>query len=121
MVSANFFLLLAPLQYALFFFTCFRSLRKFLSSRIFPWACASGFLRRIVPDAAPQHGLQNGLPHIQRQNSKQTLQPTTDIKTNAAGTILVDGTNNNSLNNLNNNKSASMLIKRSPSTGERVL
>lgn len=28
--------------------------------RIFPWQCASGFLRRIVPDAAPSHGLMEG-------------------------------------------------------------
>lgn len=87
--------------------------------RIFPWECASGFLRRIVPDAAPQHGLLNGMPHIQRQLST----PSKDSKCESenAGTIISDGSNNNNLNNLNNNKSASMLIKRLPSIGERVL
>lgn len=86
-----------------------------ISDRIFPWGCASGFLRRIVPDAAPQHGLLNGMPHVQRQQSNS------NIKTDVNGATIIDGSNNNSLNNINNNKSASMLIKRSPSTGERVL
>lgn len=91
-------------------------------NRIFPWECASGFLRRIVPDAAPAHGLLNGMPHIQRQLTKELLlQKEKDAQSDDANTILSDGSNNNSLNNLNNNKSASLLIKRLPSIGERVL
>lgn len=92
--------------------------------RIFPWECASGFLRRIVPDAAPAHGLINGMPHIQRQLTKELLlqkENETNSESNETSTILSDGSNNNSLNNLNNNKSASLLIKRLPSIGERVL
>lgn len=95
---------------------------------IFPWQCASGFLRRIVPDAAPSHGLMEGIPrHIQRQLTKELLLEDDDVttldanKNDKENTILSDGGNNNSLNNLNNNKSASLLIKRLPSIGERVL
>lgn len=92
-------------------------------NRIFPWECASGFLRRIVPDAAPAHGLINGMPHIQRQLTKELLleKEKEAESQDDASTILSDGSNNNSLNNLNNNKSASLLIKRLPSIGERVL
>lgn len=32
------------------------------SFRIFPWGCISGFLRRIVLDAAPRHDLRKLLP-----------------------------------------------------------
>lgn len=92
--------------------------------RVFPWRCASGFLRRIVPDAAPSHGLLNGIPHIQRQLTKELLlenENGTNLNEDKEKTSLSDGSNNNSLNNLNNNKSASLLIKRLPSIGERVL
>lgn len=77
-------------------------------------------MRRIVPDAAPQHGLLNGMPHIQRQLSTQQ-EKTEKCDSDDGNTILSDGSNNNSLNNINNNKSASLLIKRLPSIGERVL
>lgn len=89
--------------------------------RIFPWQCASGFLRRIVPDAAPQHGLINGMPHIQRQLSMQQEKTSKCEAEDSESTLLSDGSNNNSLNNIDNNKSASLLIKRLPSIGERVL
>lgn len=93
--------------------------------RIFPWGCASGFLRRIVPDAAPAHNLVLGMPHIQRQLTKELLLQNgkdSDCESDKeTTTVLSDGSNNNSLNNLNNNKSASLLIKRLPSIGERVL
>lgn len=93
-------------------------------NRIFPWGCASGFLRRIVPDAAPAHALENGMPAIQRQLTRELLLEKENVanhEANKENTILSDGSNNNSLNNLNNNKSASLLIKRLPSIGERVL
>lgn len=93
----------------------------FVSNRIFPWGCASGFLRRIVPDAAPAHALLNGMPTQRQVTKEQLLQKEAGIETNTDNTILSDGSNNNSLNNLNNNKSASLLIKRLPSIGERVL
>ncbi|XP_031623156.1 short-chain dehydrogenase/reductase family 16C member 6 [Contarinia nasturtii] len=89
---------------------------------IFPWGCASGFLRRIVPDAAPAHALNNGMPAIQRQLTKELLlNDDNQADSDKENKILSDGSNNNSLNNLNNNKSASLLIKRLPSIGERVL
>ncbi|KAG4073001.1 hypothetical protein HA402_009420 [Bradysia odoriphaga] len=65
---------------------------------IFPWGCTAGFLRRIVPDAAPKHGLTNGLPQIQKEIEMATEK-------------LVN----------NNNKGTSLLVKRTPSVGERVL
>lgn len=71
--------------------------------RIFPWECASGFLRRIVPVAAPAHGLLKGMPHIQRQLTKELLlQKEMEMSSEPCetSTILSDGTNNNSLNNL---------------------
>lgn len=83
--------------------------------RVFPWGCASGFLARIVPDAAPQHGLMLGMPHIQKQLLKENSIDLDDDET----TKLTNG-NNNSISN-NNNRSASMLIQRLPSVGERVL
>lgn len=91
---------------------------------IFPWECASGFLRRIVPDAAPANGLLKGMPHIQRQLTKELLlqkEMETNSESCETSTILSDGSNNNSLNNLDNNKSTSLLIKRLPSIGERLL
>lgn len=80
-------------------------------------------MRRIVPDAAPAHALLNGMPAIQRQLTKELLLENEDEANDSdkENTILSDGSNNNSLNNLNNNKSASLLIKRLPSIGERVL
>lgn len=77
-----------------------------------------------MPDAAPAHDLLHGLPAIQRQLTKELLlekENQSDGESNKENTILSDGSNNNSLNNLNNNKSASLLIKRLPSIGERVL
>lgn len=64
------------------------------------------------------------MPHIQRQLTKELLlqkENETNCESDETSTILSDGSNNNSLNNLNNNKSASLLIKRLPSIGERVL
>lgn len=86
--------------------------------RVFPWGCAAGFLRRIVPDAAPQHGLLNGMPHIQRQLSQQEELGKCD---NDGSTKLANGGSNNNILSNNNNKGASLLIKRLPSIGERVL
>lgn len=85
--------------------------------RIFPWGCTSGFLKRIVPDAAPQHGLYNGIPHIKKAPASDEKTDNGDIKT----TTLSDNSNNNNNNNNNTSKAASMLIKRLPSIGERVL
>lgn len=70
-------------------------------ARIFPWGCNSGFLRRIVPDAAPQHGLTNGMPQMQKQIDDVTAEIT-------------------SIHN-NNNKGTPLLVQRTPSIGERVL
>lgn len=72
--------------------------------RVFPWGCTSGFLRRLVPDATPQHNLAQGSPTIAKQEEMQT----------------------NNFNNNNNNDSTSkgsLLMRRVPSNavGERVL
>lgn len=64
------------------------------------------------------------MPAIQRQLTKELLlenENEDNHDSDKENTILSDGSNNNSLNNLNNNKSASLLIKRLPSIGERVL
>lgn len=70
--------------------------------RIFPWGCNAGFLRNIVPDAAPQHGLPQKQFSIQRSES------------------LVNGDTEMMLNN-NNKCGTPLLVQRTPSIGERVL
>jgi hypothetical protein len=72
---------------------------------VFPWGCTSGFLRRLVPDATPQHTLTPvSTPSISTQNEMQ----------------LNHNFNNN--NNNNNNSKETTLIKRIVSAdGERVL
>lgn len=83
---------------------------------IFPWGCAAGFLRRIVPDASPQNGLHNGIPHIQKPNDT-----TTELNGNTesidADTLLSNASNNNN----GASKTASLIIQQVPSIGERVL
>lgn len=98
---------------------------------IFPWGCASGFLRRIVPDAAPQHGLFNGIPHMQKLKSLGNSEDgdRDDVKTGHTDTpdeqttLVSDHSNNNNNNNNNGtSKAAELLMKQVPSTiGERVL
>jgi hypothetical protein len=68
--------------------------------RIMPWGCASGFLRRIVPDATPQHNLAQGSPSVSK----------TDLM-------------NLKMNNNNTAAKESMLIQRmtAGTIGERVL
>lgn len=70
------------------------------SYRIVPWGCVSGYLRRLVPDATPEHHLAQGISTLRKQESTSNL-------------------------NNNNNKTASkpMIIQRmsSNSIGERVL
>lgn len=79
---------------------------------VFPWGCTAGFLKRIVPDAAPQHGLHNGIP--QKQQTIDTIineNAATDDTTKHVRTSTSNGTG----------KTASLLIKQVPSAGERVL
>ena len=86
---------------------------------MFPWGCASEFLKRIVPDAAPQHGLTNGIPHLQKPKEEKfdhMLLTQKKIEDDHDQTLL-----DRTLNNNQNNKSASLLVQRIPSTGERVL
>lgn len=64
---------------------------------LFPWGCISGFLRRLVPDAAPQHQVTEGAPVT--KNEDITELP-----------IVAD----------DNSKGSQLLIHRL-STGERVL
>lgn len=79
---------------------------------IFPWGCTSGFLRRLVPDATPQHVLATPIstPNISTQNEME----------------LNHNNFNNNNNNVNNNNNGSSkettLIKRMVAVdGERVL
>lgn len=71
---------------------------------IFPWGCISGFLRRLVPDATPQHILPSPVstPSIQKEE--------------------LNFNNNININNNNIDKETE-LIKRMSTTvdGERVL
>lgn len=83
---------------------------------IFPWGCAAGFLKRIVPDAAPQHGLHNGIPHIQKSKETST-EFNGSTKSIDADTLLSSASNNNN----GASKTASLIIKQVPSIGERVL
>lgn len=64
---------------------------------IFPWGCNAGFLRNIVPDAAPQHVLPTTCMAQVRSEAEKHL----------------------SMNN--NNKGSPMLVQRTQSIGERVL
>jgi all-trans-retinol dehydrogenase (NAD+) len=68
---------------------------------VVPWGCTSGFLRRLVPDANPQHHLAQGSPSI--------------AKTEAM--------NGHAKNTNNNSSKDSILIQRMTATafGERVL
>lgn len=58
---------------------------------IFPWGCTSGFLRRLVPDATPQHVLaspvatpsistENDIPNFNNNNNNDNSKETTLIK-----------------------------------------
>ncbi|XP_058450993.1 short-chain dehydrogenase/reductase family 16C member 6 [Malaya genurostris] len=72
---------------------------------IFPWGCNSGFLRRLVPDATPQHAVTPmATPNGAKLNG-------TSHPLSAAATTSADN---------NNTKSSSLLVHRL-STGERVL
>lgn len=67
---------------------------------MFPWGCNSGFLRRLVPDAAPQHTI-TPLNNSECDNTK-------DISNSFAS------------DNNNTTKSTPLLVHRQ-CTGERVL
>lgn len=65
---------------------------------VFPWACVAGFLRRIVPDAAPQHNITNGVVLNKKEKEEEIM----------------------NLGNNNTTKAAPVLVHR-VSVGERVL
>uniref|UniRef100_A0A182T4B0 Uncharacterized protein n=1 Tax=Anopheles maculatus TaxID=74869 RepID=A0A182T4B0_9DIPT len=67
---------------------------------VFPWGCNSGFLRRLVPDAAPQHSMTS-LSNAECDSTKEM-----------ANTFASD--------NNNTTKSSPLLVHRQ-CTGERVL
>lgn len=72
---------------------------------IFPWGCTSGFLRRLVPDATPQHILPSPVttPSIQKQDE-------------------MNFNNNNNINNNNIDKETELIKRMSTAIdGERVL
>ncbi|XP_063701324.1 short-chain dehydrogenase/reductase family 16C member 6 [Culicoides brevitarsis] len=73
---------------------------------VFPWPCNSGFLRRLVLDAAPQH---------------HTISPTLQKCESA---LLAAASSSNGMTTVNNNGTAKpnqLLVQRTASTGERVL
>lgn len=65
-------------------------------SRIVPWGCTSGFLRRLVPDATPQHHLAQGSPSVSKQEEMHTK-------------------------NMNNNNTSLIQRMTANAVGERVL
>ncbi|XP_055541727.1 estradiol 17-beta-dehydrogenase 11 [Wyeomyia smithii] len=69
---------------------------------VFPWGCNSGFLRRLVPDATPQHAVT-------------PVTTPSGVKLNGSAHPLASGSSDN-----NNTKTSSLLVHRL-STGERVL
>jgi hypothetical protein len=72
-------------------------LLKHFFNRIVPWGCTSGFLRRLVPDATPQHHLAQGSPTVAKQEQL------------------------NINNNNNTSKSSLLKLMTSSAVGERVL
>lgn len=86
------------------FFLILISYRKCWSSvltRLVPWGCVSGYLRRLVPDATPQHHLAQGISDSRKKEAENLM-------------------NNNSNKT---NPQQPMIIQRMTSTsvGERVL
>lgn len=67
--------------------------------RIVPWGCVSGYLRRLVPDATPEHHLAQGITTLRKQESVTAM------------------------NNNNTSSTKPMILQRmsSSSIGERVL
>lgn len=66
---------------------------------VFPWGCISGFLRRLVPDATPQHQIAQS-PSIAEQEAMKDNQ----LNNNTAKT-----------------KPDTLLVQRMANTSERVL
>uniref|UniRef100_A0A1I8PKM0 Short-chain dehydrogenase/reductase family 16C member 6 n=1 Tax=Stomoxys calcitrans TaxID=35570 RepID=A0A1I8PKM0_STOCA len=83
----------------------------------FPWGCVGGLLKRLVPDASP-HGLaQKSLLSVYKKvssakNAVMTATPTSALITDISAAYK-DATSMT--------KAGTLLIKRSPSLGERVL
>lgn len=77
---------------------------------IFPWPCNSGFLRRLVLDAAPQHLTIS--PTLQKcENGLLTSSSPSSSSSSATPTVNTNGTT----------KPNQILVQRTVSTGERVL
>lgn len=62
--------------------------------RIFPWGCVSGFLRRLVPDATPQHHVACGSPSIKPLDEMphfngKTINNNTTISSEKANALLI--------------------------------
>lgn len=75
---------------------------------VFPWGCTSGFLRRLVPDATPQHILTTPVstPSITTQNAMQ---------------LNFNNNNNNNNNNDDSSKETTLIKRLVAVDGERVL
>ncbi|XP_058986281.1 estradiol 17-beta-dehydrogenase 11-like [Musca domestica] len=88
---------------------------KFLLSLkwTFPWGCVGGLLRRLVPDASPHGIAQKSLLNVYKKLSA-TASPATAVTsiTDISSTFKEPAALT---------KAGTLLIKRSPSLGERVL
>ncbi|XP_073826766.1 estradiol 17-beta-dehydrogenase 11 [Musca autumnalis] len=76
----------------------------------FPWGCVGGLLKRLVPDASPHGIAQKSLLNVYKKlsTSSESSPIITDISAAYRETPALT-------------KAGSLLIKRSPSLGERVL
>lgn len=76
-----------------------------IDCRVFPWGCISGFLKRIVLDAAPRHEFTNFIPAaigVMKKKAKK----------------IANNNNNDSIPNYNKSDLQSPLIMRSITTVE---
>ncbi|XP_037927482.1 estradiol 17-beta-dehydrogenase 11 [Teleopsis dalmanni] len=107
---------------------------KFLLSLkwTFPWGCIAGLLRRLVPDAAPHAIAQKPNKAAPKTNLKTTTAMPTTTDTDSNANIPVKSINPTISSvtkcvDLSNDfgeslpKTASLLVQRTPSLGERVL
>ncbi|XP_018796864.1 PREDICTED: estradiol 17-beta-dehydrogenase 11 [Bactrocera latifrons] len=92
----------------------------------FPWGCVGGLLRRLVPDAAPHGVAQKPLPtDVSTKQQQQHEQSVTvaAAATKVAHTSLITKHTTDLCTDFSETlpKTASLLVQRTPSLGERVL
>ena len=89
------------------------NLLQYFFLRTFPWGCVGGLLKRLVPDAAPH-------AHVTRLPQKSDV---SHSKSNPIDEITssISMKHSDMMNDASLSKTPSLLIKRTPSLGERVL